>query len=222
MVSFPHASPSKSCTQLSPPHICCISHRSHSSLFDHPQHLVRSTDHKAPRYVVFSTPLIPRASYMAAKFQLILLASHISQHTLFTFYFIMAVVPYEIPSKVVLLIYLFRPSVEYYRSLRSCTRICGVCRVNKGDWITVGNCERSNSALILLHLWAVRGKTHRHFLLHSYCVVFYLEERLAHVKSDTGQKNIPYVLFRDLLSRTVLLSDLTKLYERKGCNYLCI
>jgi len=44
---------------------------------------------------------------MAVKFQLILLASRISQYTLFTPQFIMAVVPYEISSTAVLLIYLF-------------------------------------------------------------------------------------------------------------------
>ena len=83
---------------------------------------------------------------------------------------------------------------EHCRSLRSCTRNFRVCRANKDSWITVGNCERSNSALILLHLWAVRGKTHRRFLMRSYCAVLSLEERLAHVKPDTGQKNISYVL----------------------------
>jgi len=41
---------------------------------------------------------------MAVKFQLILLASRISRYTLL---FITAVVPYEIPSTAVLLIYLF-------------------------------------------------------------------------------------------------------------------
>jgi len=44
---------------------------------------------------------------MAVNFQLILLASRIRQHTLFTLSFIMAIVPYEIPSTPILLIYLF-------------------------------------------------------------------------------------------------------------------
>jgi multidrug efflux pump subunit AcrB len=36
-----------------------FSHPSHPSSFDHPKwHLGRSTEHKVPRYVVFSTPLI--------------------------------------------------------------------------------------------------------------------------------------------------------------------
>jgi hypothetical protein len=44
---------------------------------------------------------------MAVNFQLILLASRISQYTRFTLYYIMAIVPYEIPSTAVLLIDLF-------------------------------------------------------------------------------------------------------------------
>jgi hypothetical protein len=54
--------PSKSCTQLSFSHRCWMPHPSHSPRFDHPQYMVRITHHKAPRYVVFSTPLLPRAS----------------------------------------------------------------------------------------------------------------------------------------------------------------
>ena len=53
MVAFIHVSPLKPCHHLFSGHL---------SLFDWSTriHLVRSTQHEAPRYVVFSTPLLPQ------------------------------------------------------------------------------------------------------------------------------------------------------------------
>ena len=148
---------------------------------------------------------------MAVKFQFILLASGISQYTPYTpLYQGRCPLRDTFKGCAIDLFVCFVRRFEHYWGLRSCTLNCGVCRVNKGNWITVGNCERSNSALILLHLRAVKGKTHRHSLLHCYYVVLYLEGRQAHFQSDAAQQNISYVLFRDLLSGTILLLHLTK------------
>jgi hypothetical protein len=54
MVSFPQVSPPKSCICLSSPHTRYI-----ILILSSEQYWVRSTDHSAPHYVVFSTPLLP-------------------------------------------------------------------------------------------------------------------------------------------------------------------
>ena len=58
---FPHQNPV--CT--SPlPHTYYMSHPSHSSWSDLPNNiLLRSSDHKAPHYVVFSSPLLPNSPH---------------------------------------------------------------------------------------------------------------------------------------------------------------
>jgi len=62
VVYFPHVSSPKLCMILSPRNTCYTSHPSHSSRFDHPPkknttYRVKSTNHKAPSIVVFSTPV---------------------------------------------------------------------------------------------------------------------------------------------------------------------
>ena len=62
--SFPQVSPLKPCMYVSPPP-CVLRTLSISVHFTwSPEwYLVRSTEHKAPYYVVFSTPLLPCPSY---------------------------------------------------------------------------------------------------------------------------------------------------------------
>src|SRR5215510_9861441 len=64
MVSFPPVSPPEPCAHLSPPpyapHAPPISF---VSILPPAQYWVRSTDHLAPHYVIFSIPLLPRPSW---------------------------------------------------------------------------------------------------------------------------------------------------------------
>jgi hypothetical protein len=50
-------------TLLFLPHMCYMARPSLSSLFDNPKDICWETDRKAPIYVVFSTPLLPRPSW---------------------------------------------------------------------------------------------------------------------------------------------------------------
>ena len=62
MVSFPRVSPPKPCIHLYPPYVLHSPPISFFSILSPDWFLVRSADHKAPNYVVFSTPLLPRPS----------------------------------------------------------------------------------------------------------------------------------------------------------------
>ena len=48
--------------------MCHMPYRSYSYCFDHPRYLVRSTEHEALNYVIFSTPLPPRPSWAQISF----------------------------------------------------------------------------------------------------------------------------------------------------------
>ena len=63
VVSFRQVSTPKHCPQLSfPPYVLPALAISFFIISSPEQYLVRSTEHKAPCYVVFSTPLLPRPS----------------------------------------------------------------------------------------------------------------------------------------------------------------
>ena len=63
-VSFPQLSLPKPCIQLSsPPYLPPAPSTSFFSILSPEQYRVRSTDHEAPHYVVFSIPLVPRPSW---------------------------------------------------------------------------------------------------------------------------------------------------------------
>ena len=63
VVSFLQVSPPKPCIRLSsPPYMLHVPATSFFSILSPEQYWVRSTDHLAPHYVVFSTPLSPRPS----------------------------------------------------------------------------------------------------------------------------------------------------------------
>jgi hypothetical protein len=63
---FPPRCPHQNPVFTSPLHHAChMPHPSHSSLFLSPvEYLVSSTEHEAPRYVVFSTPLLSRPNIL--------------------------------------------------------------------------------------------------------------------------------------------------------------
>ena len=62
VVSFPYVSPPKPCMQHSSPPYVLHAPPFHYSRLSPEQYLVRSIGHKAPHYVVFSIPLLPRHS----------------------------------------------------------------------------------------------------------------------------------------------------------------
>ena len=63
VVSFPQVSPLKPCMHLYSPHTCYMPCPSVFLTWSPKWYLVRSTEHTASRYAVFSTPLLPRPSW---------------------------------------------------------------------------------------------------------------------------------------------------------------
>ena len=63
VVSFPRVSPLKSCMHLSPSPYALHALPIAVFLTWSSEYLVRNREHKAPRYVVFSTPLLPHHSW---------------------------------------------------------------------------------------------------------------------------------------------------------------